>query len=181
MAPLATVDSRGAADISFDGAPLGEAAMLGGAALLTAVLDRVRIGVAAELLGLAGAAFAQTSDYLQTRTQFSQLIGAFQGLQHRAAKLFVELELTRSCVEAALDALDQDADEQRVAEYASMAKARAGELAHLATNEMIQMHGGIGMTDAHDAGLFIKRARVLEHLYGSASFHRRRYAALMGI
>jgi alkylation response protein AidB-like acyl-CoA dehydrogenase len=181
VSPLATVDSRGAADIRFDGVAVGAEAILGEGALLTAVLDRVRIGAAAELFGLAEAAFKQTADYLQTRTQFGQAIGAFQGLQHRAAKLYVELELTRSCVHAALDALDQEAEPSKISELASLAKARAGDLAHVATNEMIQMHGGIGMTDAHDAGLYIKRARVLEHLYGSASFHRRRFAGLMGI
>ncbi len=181
VTPLATVDSRGAADVAFDAVTLADHAHLGGAGYCQAVLDRARIGASAELLGLSQAAFTQTADYLQTRTQFGQLIGSFQGLQHRAAKLFVELELTRSCVAAALAALDQDADDRRIAELASLAKARSSDLAHLATNEMIQMHGGIGMTDVHDAGLYIKRARVLEHLYGSASFHRRRYAALMGI
>jgi len=181
VTPLSTVDSRGAADLRFDGVAVAPGDILGGADLLGAVLDRARIGAAAELLGLAEAAFNQSAAYLQTRTQFGQLIGAFQGLQHRAAKLFVELELTKSCVYAALDALDQNADSGRIAELASLAKARASDLAHLATNEMIQMHGGIGMTDAHDSGLYIKWARVLEHLYGSASFHRRRYAALMGI
>ena len=90
---------------------------------------------------------------------------------HRAAKLFTDLELTRSCVLAALDALDRG--DKRVAEYASLAKARASETVHLATNEFVQMHGGIGMTDAHDSGLYMKRARVAEALYGGASFHRR--------
>jgi alkylation response protein AidB-like acyl-CoA dehydrogenase len=157
------------------------AAKLGGEALLHQVLDRARIGAAAELLGLAQSAFDQTADYLKTRTQFGQLIGSFQGLQHRAGKMLVDLELTRSCVIAALAALDQNADDRKIAELASLAKARAGETVHLITNEMIQMHGGIGMTDAHDSGLYIKRARVLEHLYGGASFHRDRYAMLAGI
>jgi alkylation response protein AidB-like acyl-CoA dehydrogenase len=81
-------------------------------------------------------------------------------------------------VYAALDALDRNANS--IPEYASLAKARAGETVHLATNELVQMHGGIGMTDAHDAGLYMKRARVAEALYGSAAFHRDRYATLLG-
>src|SRR5690606_7966794 len=117
-------------------------------------------------------------DYLKTRRQFGQVIGGFQALQHRAAKLFTDLELTRSCVLAALDALDRNS--RSVAEYASLAKARAGETLHCATNEMVQLHGGIGMTDEHDAGLYLKRARVVEALYGSAAFHRERYASLLG-
>jgi len=173
---LITVDSRGAADLTFDGVTAEE--MNGGAEAIDAILDRARIGLAAEMLGQASAAFEITSEYLKTRKQFGQVIGGFQALQHRAAKLFTELELTRSCVLAALDALDRG--DKRIAEYASLAKARAAETLHLATSEMVQMHGGIGMTDAHDAGLYLKRARVAEALYGGASFHRDRYAKLLG-
>lgn len=173
---LVTADSRGAADVSFDG--VAAEPMNGGVAALEAILDRARIGLAAEMLGQASEAFAITSEYLKTRRQFGQVIGGFQALQHRAAKLFTELELTRSCVLAALDALD--CGDKRVAEYASLAKARASETLHHATNEMVQLHGGIGMTDAHDAGFYLKRARVTEALYGGASFHRDRYASLLG-
>lgn len=173
---LVTVDSRGAADLTFDNAPAEK--LTGGAEVIDAILDRARIGLAAEMLGQASAAFEITSEYLKTRKQFGQVIGGFQALQHRAAKLFTDLELTRSCVLAALDALDRN--DARIAEYASLAKARAAESLHLATSEMVQMHGGIGMTDEHDAGLFLKRARVAEALYGGASFHRDRYAKLLG-
>lgn len=174
---LITVDSRGAADVTFDGAVAGK--MSGGAGEIDAILDCARIGLAAEMLGQASAAFEITSEYLKTRRQFGQVIGGFQALQHRAAKMFTELELTRSCVYAALDALDRNAE--NVAEYASLAKARAGDTLHLISNELVQMHGGIGMTDEHDAGLYLKRARVAEALYGSAAFHRDRYATLLGI
>jgi alkylation response protein AidB-like acyl-CoA dehydrogenase len=173
---LVTVDSRGAADLAFDN--VEAEAMNGGLDVLDAILDRARIGMAAEMLGQASEAFAITSEYLKTRRQFGQPIGGFQALQHRAAKLFTELELTRSCVLAALDALDRN--DMRIAEYASLAKARAGETLHLASNEMVQLHGGIGMTDEHDSGLYLKRARVAEALYGNASFHRDRYATLLG-
>jgi alkylation response protein AidB-like acyl-CoA dehydrogenase len=150
----------------------------GGYGLLEQILDRARIGAAAEMLGAADAAFEMTSEYLKVRKQFGQLIGSFQSLQHRAAIMFTELELTRSCVAAALDALDRNAN--NTSELASLAKARAGETLHLVSNETVQMHGGIGMTDAHDSGLFLKRARVLEGLYGGESFHRDRYARLGG-
>lgn len=173
---LVTADSRGAADLSFAGVTAEK--MNGGADIIDAVLDRARIGLAAEMVGASSEAFEITSEYLKTRKQFGQVIGGFQALQHRAAKLFTDLELTRSCVLAALDALDRNAN--NVAEYASLAKARASETVHLATNEMVQLHGGIGMTDAHDAGLYLKRARVTEALYGGASFHRDRYATLLG-
>lgn len=173
---LITADSRGAADLKFEATP-GEK-MNGGAREIDAILDRARIGLAAEMLGQASEAFEITSEYLKTRRQFGQVIGGFQALQHRAAKLFTDLELTRSCVLAALDALDRNAE--NIAEYASLAKARASETVHLASNEMVQLHGGIGMTDEHDAGLYLKRARAAEALYGGASFHRDRYASLLG-
>jgi len=173
---LVTADSRGAADLKFENTPAEK--MNGGADIVDAILDRARIGLAAEMVGQASEAFEITSEYLKTRKQFGQVIGGFQALQHRAAKLFTDLELTRSCVLAALDALDRG--DNRIAEYASLAKARASETLHLASNEMVQLHGGIGMTDEHDAGLYLKRARVAEALYGGASFHRDRYASLLG-
>ncbi|MBP7705438.1 MAG: acyl-CoA dehydrogenase family protein [Caulobacter sp.] len=176
---LSLADSRGAAEITFDGAAgelLGEADK--GWATLDAVLDRARIGLSAEMLGSALQAFEITLDYLKTRTQFGQVIGTFQSLQHRAAKMFTDLETTRSCIEAALEGLDAGGGDNRAA--ASLAKAKASELAHLVSNEMVQMHGGIGMTDVHDAGLFLKRARVAEQLFGGAGFHRDRYAKVLG-
>jgi alkylation response protein AidB-like acyl-CoA dehydrogenase len=173
---LITIDSRGAADVTFESAPAE--ALSGGAALVEQVRDRAAIGLAAEMIGQAQEAFEITSEYLKTRKQFGQVIGGFQALQHRAAKMFTDIELTRSCVMAALDALDRNAND--VAEMASLAKARAGDTLHVVSSELVQMHGGIGMTDAHDAGLYLKRARVAEALYGGASYHRDRYAKLLG-
>lgn len=179
---LRTVDSHGAAHISLDGVHVPESALLGpadqGADILDPVLDRAAIGLAAEMLGTAQAAFDMTLEYLGSRKQFGQLIGSFQSLQHRAAKMFVDLEMTRSCVLAALDAVD--AGNANAAQLASLAKAKASELVHLVSNECVQMHGGIGMTDAAEPGFYMKRARVQEALYGSASWHRDRYARLNG-
>ena len=179
---LELIDSRGAAAVRFDGVRLEAEAALGeadgGADLLDAVLDRARAALAAEMLGQATAAFEQTLDYLKARTQFGQLIGGFQALQHRAAKMFTALELTRSAVEKALAALQDDRPDGSAS--ASLAKALAGETLHLVSNEMVQMFGGIGMTDAADAGLYLKRARVAEAAFGGQAFHRDRYARLHG-
>jgi alkylation response protein AidB-like acyl-CoA dehydrogenase len=176
---LHSVDSRGMANLTFDNVAadsiLGSADQ--GAALLEKILDRARAGLAAEMLGTATQAFETTLDYLKTRTQFGQLIGTFQALQHRAAKMYTDMELTRSCVEGALSAIDREAND--VPQLASLAKAKASELLHLVSSEMVQMHGGIGMTDVHDAGLYLKRARVAEATFGGASFHRDRYATLL--
>ncbi len=180
--PLKLADSRGAAIIVLGDVKVGTDALLGvegeGGPLLEKILDRARAGLAAEMLGSALQAFETTLDYLKTRVQFGQVIGAFQALQHRAAKMFTELELARSCVEAALAAIDNDSPD--VPELVSLAKAKVGDTLHLVSNEMVQMHGGIGMTDAHDAGLYLKRARAAEATFGGQSYHRDRYARLQG-
>ncbi len=175
-------DSRSVANVAFANVEVPGDAVLGsvdqGFFVLDAVLDRARAGLAAEMLGAATQSFEVTLEYLKTRTQFGQLIGSFQALQHRAAKMYTDLEMTRSCVEAALIAIDRNTKD--VPALCSLAKAKASELAHLVSNEMVQMHGGIGMTDAHDAGLYLKRARATEATFGGAAFHRDRYATLMG-
>lgn len=179
---LNTVDSHGAAHLHLEDVAIGEDQVVGavdaGWEILEPALDRGRIALAAEALGSAQAAFDMTLEYLQTRKQFGQLIGSFQSLQHRAAKMFTELELTRSCISAALAGVDENRND--IAELASLAKAKASDLIHLVSNETVQFHGGIGMTDAHDSGLYMKRARVQEALLGGASFHRDRYAKLNG-
>ena len=176
------VDSRGVANLTFANVEVGADAVLGsadqGQGILESTLDRARAGLAAEMLGQAMQSFDVTLDYLKTRVQFGQVIGTFQALQHRAAKMFTDLELGRSCVEGALQAIDRDAND--VAQLASLAKAKVGDLVHLVSNEMVQMHGGIGMTDAHDAGLYLKRARAQEATFGGSSYHRDRYATLFG-
>jgi alkylation response protein AidB-like acyl-CoA dehydrogenase len=149
-----------------------------GLALLDAILDRTRAGLAAEMLGTAAQAFDMTLEYLKTRKQFGQVIGSFQALGHRAAAMYSQLELTRSCVEAALEALDRQADDS--APLCSLAKCKAGDFLYGMSNELIQIHGGIGMTDEFDAGFYLKRARAAESLFGNRAFHRDRYATLLG-
>ncbi|MGC1303024.1 MAG: acyl-CoA dehydrogenase family protein [Caulobacteraceae bacterium] len=178
-----TADMRGVASLSFEAVRLdADAELKGGAlsggALLEAVLDRARAGLSAEMLGMAVQAFETTLDYMKTRVQFGQTIGSFQALQHRAAEMFTELELTRSAVEAALAAIDAGGSD--VAELSSLAKLRACETLHLVSNEMVQLHGGIGMTDEHDAGFYLKRARAAEATWGGLSYHRERFGRLNG-
>ncbi len=181
-ARLHLADSRGYARIAFDDVEVGRDALLGplhgGGPILDRILDRGRAGLAAEMLGTAAQSFDMTLDYLKTRVQFGQVIGSFQALGHRAASLFTEMEMARSCVEAALQALDDEAED--VAALCSLAKAKAGDFLHRMSNELIQIHGGIGMTDEFDAGLYLKRARAAEATWGNSSFHRDRYATLMG-
>ena len=184
---LDQIDARRPAELGFNSVVFGADAVLGpfdaGLPLLESVRDRAAIGAAAELIGLAEQAYATTVDYLKTRVQFGKLIGSFQALQHRAAELFGELQLARSAVEAALNAIDAEAPElpaPNLPALASLAKAIAGETALLAAREMIQMHGGIGMTHEHDAGLYLKRAMVLNQSYGNPAYHRDRWGRLNG-
>ena len=179
---VTTFDSRGYGNVHFDGVSVTEGAVLGavdqGYWLLEAILDRARAGLGAEMLGTAAQAFDMTLEYLKTRVQFGQVIGSFQALGHRAAGLFGQMELSRSCVEAALQAIDNDAD--TVPKLCALSKAKVGDFLHEMSNQLIQIHGGIGMTDAFDAGLYLKRARVLETSFGNRAFHRDRYARLLG-
>ncbi|MDP6375002.1 MAG: acyl-CoA dehydrogenase family protein [Kiritimatiellia bacterium] len=180
---LKMADSRGYADLTFSNVKAGTDTVLGEVDnafdLLDALLDRARAGLAAEMLGTACEAFDRTLVYLKTREQFGQVIGSFQSLGHRAATLFMDMEFARSCVEAALRAIDDGSDEVPI--LCSLAKCKAGEFLHDMSNDMIQMHGGIGMTDEFDAGFFLKRARAAEAAFGGQSFHRRRYISHFGI
>ncbi|WP_417456844.1 acyl-CoA dehydrogenase family protein [Kordiimonas sp.] len=178
---IVSVDSRNWAKVTFEGVSLTADALVGGEGKalegLEPALDRARIVVAAELLGISQHCFTETVEYLKERKQFGVPIGSFQALQHRAAELYGEIEVTRSAVLKALQMADTGGD---VAWFASLAKAKASKTAELATNEAIQMHGGIGMTDEFDMGFYIKRARVLQHLYGDFNYHADRFARLSG-
>lgn len=180
---LDEVDVRGRANVSFDNVVLSPAQVIGelhgGNVVLEAVLDRVRAVTAAEMLGGAIQAFETTIEYLKVRKQFGQLIGSFQALQHRAADLLAEIELARVAVYNALRALDEGSP--RTAMLVSMAKAVAGSTFANVAREMIQLHGGIGMTDEHDAGFYLKRSHALDAHGGNAAYHRERVAQCLGI
>ncbi|MEZ5571893.1 MAG: acyl-CoA dehydrogenase family protein [Halioglobus sp.] len=176
------MDSRNAANIQFDNVVVPKGDILGqvdkGWAILEPVLDRGRVAIAAEMMGCALEAFDRTVAYLKEREQFGALIGTFQALQHRKAQMQSELELCRSVLLQALSTVD-DAP-QGLPQLASLAKAKLNELAKLVTNESVQMHGGIGVTDALDIGFFLKRARVCMQIFGDTGFHQDRYATLSG-
>ena len=178
------LDGRGAALVRLEDVRVGPDAVLGepgrGAALLERVVDRATVALAADMLGAMAAAFDMTLAYLKTRVQFGRPIGTFQALQHRAARCFVELELTQSAAMGAARALDEGRADVAVARAVSIAKARASDAFLLVANEAVQMHGGIGMTDEHDIGFFLKRARAAEMTFGDAGWHRDRVARIDG-
>jgi alkylation response protein AidB-like acyl-CoA dehydrogenase len=179
---LELVDSRSVTRLRFDGVVVEEGDILGTRGVGADVLDRVLDGgmavLAAEMLGGAQECFDRTLAYLKTRTQFGVAIGSFQALKHRAATLFCEIELTRSLVAEALRAAEDGRAD--APELVSAAKARASDTYVLVTNEAVQMHGGIGVTDEADIGLYLKRARVSAETLGCARHHRDRFARLRG-
>ena len=174
------VDSRNACEISFKDVQVPESNLLGeldgGLPIVEEVLERGQIGISAEMLGNALEAFDKTLEYLKERKQFGTSIGSFQALQHRAAIMFAEIELTKSSVIGALNAVDENSNDR--ARFASLAKFKAGETLRLVSNEAIQMHGGVGVTDELDIGFFLKRSRVAEQIFGSSDYHIDRYATL---
>ena len=174
------VDHRSAALVRLDGVKVPADAQVGtlgkGADVIDATLDRATVGLCAEMLGGMVRAAEMTFAYLKERKQFGVVIGTFQALKHRAARMFIEIELGRSVVMAAARALDEGARD--TAMLVSVAKARLSEGYVLVASEAVQMHGGIGMTDEHDVGFYLKRARAAEILLGDAPYHRDRYAKL---
>ncbi len=180
--PRSMVDGRGAAQVTLADVRVADSHVLGtpgqGADLLDRLLARATAALAAEMLGASDAVFATTIAYLKERRQFGVVIGSFQALKHRAAHMFCELELTRSVVRAALAALDTDAADAET--LVSAAKARASDTFLLVSGEAVQMHGGIGVTDDLDVGFYYKRARVADLTFGSAGYHRDRFARLNG-
>ena len=172
------MDGRNAALVSFSGVEVNADQLLGDAALLERVLDQATLVLAAEMVGIAEEAFERTLAYLKDRDQFGVKIGTFQALRHRAAEMFAELEFARTLVLDGVSAVDDDRED--VALSASAAKALANKAARLIGGEAIQMHGGIGMTDELDIGLFFKRLRAAEMTLGDETYHLRRFASLRG-
>ncbi|AYJ86365.1 acyl-CoA dehydrogenase [Sphingomonas paeninsulae] len=180
--PVLLADSSLASHVRLDGVQVDADAVLGdvdgGWGPLTKLLDAGRVGAAAEMLGVGGAALDATVDYLKTRKQFGRLIGEFQALQHRAAHLYGEMQVARATVLKAAQLLDAEYPRAEIA--VAVAKAKTGRACALAVQEGVQMHGGIGMTDEYDIGLYMKRDRALEEFFGDARFHADRVARLNG-
>lgn len=182
ISSLSLADSRNYAAVEFDNLEVSIDSLLGeegsASGALETILDHGRIAMAAEMLGMTEEAFEITNNYLKERKQFGVLIGSFQALQHRAAKMFCEIELSKSTILAAMFAADSNSND--LGRLASLAKFQVGETLHEVSNESVQMHGGIGVTDEYDIGLYLKRARVAEQIFGSVDFHQNRYADISG-
>ena len=182
QSPVRLVDASMATHATFDGVELDGDAVIGevdgGRAVLNAMLDAGRAGSAAEGVGVASGAMDMTVDYLKQRKQFGKLIGEFQALQHRASHLYSEVEIARAATIKAQQLLDGGSEQASL--MVSVAKAKVAKAAGLAVKEGVQMHGGIGMTDEYDIGLYMKRDRALQEFLGDAYYHANRVAELSG-
>ena len=179
---VALADASKAARVTFDNVAVDADAVVGeidgGWVPMSRALAAGNAGAAAELVGLAGGASEMTVDYLKQRKQFGKFIGEFQALQHRAAHLYSEIEIARAAAFKAAELLDSG--NERAALMVHVAKAKAARVAQLAVQEGVQMHGGIGMTDEHDIGLYMKREAVLGALFGDWRYHAGKVAELSG-
>jgi len=178
------LDHRNAAIIRMDGVVVSGASIVGkpgeGGGFLEDVIDRATVALCGEMLGGMSKAFDLTLEYLKTRDQFGVKIGSFQALKHRAAEVYMEIELCRSVVMAAARAIDSGdkSGDKEVAKLVSLAKAKCSDTYILATNEGVQIFAGVGMTDEYDIGFFMKRARASELTFGDSAYHRARWATL---
>jgi alkylation response protein AidB-like acyl-CoA dehydrogenase len=174
-------DSSIGARLDFNGVEVDTDAVIGevdqGSLVLARVLNAGSAGAASELVGLGSAAMGMTVEYLRQRKQFGKPIGEFQALQHRAAHLYSELEIARAAAVKAQQLLDEGSEAEAMV---SVAKAKAGRVSTLAVQEGVQMHGGIGMTDEYDIGLYMKRDRALNELFGDANYHADKLARMKG-
>ena len=172
------MDSKNYSDISFNNVEFSKDNFLStendGKKILRKTLDIACVGLAAEMLGNIQQAFDMTIQYLKEREQFGVKIGSFQALQHRSAIMFGEIELCKSIVLKALQAIDSG--DENLPELASLAKSKLGLTSKLVTNEAVQMHGGIGVTDDADIGFFLKRVRVSQRIFGDSNYHLDRVA-----
>lgn len=190
---LNMLDHRNMAHLEFDNVRVEQTALLGtvdeASEGLQRGLDVARCLLAAEMLGGVEACFEATLEYLKVRDQFDAIIGSFQALQHRMARLYIDLEQCRAVVLAALKAADTESpangspssyEDSALPKLASLAKAKLNDLSIAMTNEAVQLHGGIGVTEELDIGLYLKRSRLTVQLLGDSRFHRDRFALLEG-
>ncbi|MFI9493972.1 acyl-CoA dehydrogenase family protein [Streptomyces halstedii] len=179
--PLVTMDgTRGQARWVLDGA---EGRLLGvdgdGARCLERVRDLACTALAAEQVGAAGRALELTVAYARDRVQFGRPIGSFQAVRHRLADAYVQVESARSAALGA--AFAADLDPAALPRAAAVAKSVCSEAFSAVAGEMIQLHGGIGITWEHDAHRYFKRAHGAGELFGPPARHRARLAAGLGL
>ncbi|MBK8254718.1 MAG: acyl-CoA dehydrogenase family protein [Polyangiaceae bacterium] len=180
VVPLSTMDGRKAAHLTFN-CTLPASRLLGeerqAYQAVTRALDIGAAAACSEGVGVMKVALAMTVEYLKTREQFGTKIGTFQALQHRAVDMFIETELAKStAIMASIKVSDENAEERERA--VSAAKVNLAQSGKYVAAQSIQLHGGIGVTDEHDIGLYFKRMQILATLWGDEEHHLTRFSSL---
>ncbi|MEM6390863.1 MAG: acyl-CoA dehydrogenase family protein [Pseudomonadota bacterium] len=168
------IDGGPAGEVILDATP-GTRLGIDAPKALADIEDLAALALSAEALGAIDRACEYLVDYLGTRTQFGQPIGAFQALQHRAVDLTIEVEQARSIVIAAAAALVGPDQRKRCAQ----AKHLTGRIAQLVAEEVIQMHGGIAMTWDYPVSHYAKRLVMIDHQFGDTDHHTERLIAML--
>lgn len=170
-------DGRLLATLTFSDVDLAGGADLGAEALDQAF--RVAcVWLAANTCGMVEESFERTVAYLRDRRQFDRAIASFQAIQHRLAQMHCDIEDAWSATQHAAMAIDTA--DARAALHVAVAKAKTSDVASDAVAECLQLHGGIGMTEEHDVGLYLKAARLSSELLGGYSYHADRVATELG-
>jgi len=181
---LQLYDGSRAADISLDDARVPASNLLSSGdeakELIAMTLDRGRAALCHEAVGLMAAAQELTLDYVKSRKQFGQPIGAFQTMQHRLANMFMDLELTRSAAQLATSAVQRSATPEQRMQAVSAAMVTLCQNARAVGQSAIQAHGGIALTREYLAGHYFKRLTLIERYLGTGEDHLERYIALSG-
>lgn len=176
------MDGRKYSDLNINALNVASDRILGEGADVDAAikkaLDIATLAVSAEMIGGAESLIERTVIHLNDREQFDVKLATFQALQHRCAEMYCQLELAKSALLGAFTRLDAGKD---IGKVVSQTKALANECYQHISNEAVQMHGGMGITDELDVGLYLKRSRVCNQLFGDAQYHRNRYALALGL
>lgn len=181
LEPFTALDGSRAANIRLDNVSVGADCVLGTAgdaySLMAAAIDNAIIAMGAEALGAMQVLLDATVEYTRTREQFGQPIGKFQALQHRMADMYLKVEETRSLLYNAVIRMDEGSAETPLA--CAALKVKLAEAGRYVSQQAVQLHGGIGMTDELVVGHHFKRLLLLSKLYGDEDHHLQRYLSLV--
>ena len=180
--PFTNIDGQKSSEIDFNEVTVASSARLGekgnALAAIERVTDKAIVGISAEAVGVLETLLQKTVEYSKTRKQFGTVIGTFQALQHRMADMFIECQLARSIVVMAAMKLDSSSGQREKTKAVSAAKSRVGKAIRKVSQEAVQIHGGIGVTNELDVGHYFKRATALEIMFGNTDYHVERFASL---
>ena len=182
LTALRMLDGTRAADVRFDDVRVAAQALIGapGSALplIEEVVDFATALICAEAAGAIKSTNEATLEYLKTRKQFGVAIGSFQALQHRMVDMVIEYEQAKSIALLACSTVDTAADARARSRIVSAAKSRIADACRKVSQESIQMHGGMGMSDELKISHTFRRLTAIAQQFGDGDHHLERFATL---